>query len=295
MVKIEDFLRSSIALSGFLSELGGYLETCDKVKEVKSIYWDDMKETVSKVQIQAGTSLVELAIEYGKDHLVAFLKLTDPRTSVFPCSNCIRSMMEFMAIGCWLLDENADRLTRVSRILETRYQQLHEQLKYLKSVDPNSLDIERIEERKQNLIDTASELGISCRKDKKTQNIVGIGDGKLNATNLIGNMLNEEMGYRLLSGIAHGQSWAQLAIGYRTSANVEGSDGGGDDKTLKVDAIIPPDFLMFLLLRGFLSYARLVHCYCKYRGWDLDSLEKLLDDCASRIGINDGPRFWRKL
>ena len=104
-------------------------------------------------------------------------------------------------------------------------------------------------------------------------------------------MLNFEVEYRLLSGVAHGQGWALMQAGYTIPETLPGP--GDSSATAKQ---IKPAFTCFAGLRGFQAITRAAWCVVIMFGLDRKRFSEIVDSFYQRFGGEPkGDLYWRVL
>jgi hypothetical protein len=230
-------------------------------------------------------------IEFGGDHLSAFVKTVTEPAEVIACWTCIRSMLESCAISCWLLDPSIDVQTRVGRAYAHRYEGLVQQLKFGRCAGVSMADISAAEQHIVKVEQDAISLGFTQLKDRNGRRN-GIGVLGLSATDVIKKELDEEKMYRLLSGIAHGHWWAIHGLGFVPSKTAQ-QVNVGDISAIRFEKQANANGIALLGCCGTKALIRpLWHC-CRYFGWDEMKFEELFENVADRLQLNVGPRFWR--
>ena len=140
-----------------------------------------------------------------------------------------------------------------------------------------------IEERIKHLEEQAHKLGIGLKFDRKGQ-LIGFGKAMPNITELIDGQLQEGGTYRLLSAVAHGRTWAELALGLRLN-RLKGR------RVVKQELSV--DAAMFLIVSSLDWFTRAVWAYFKLNGWDLERLKATLEAKYDKASLRPEARFWR--
>ena len=113
-----------------------------------------------------------------------------------------------------MLDADITVQIRVQRSLAFRYEGLGQQLKFLKSIGKHD-EHDKLVRRIDSIESAAIALGFNKVIDGRGRRI-GIGRVMPRVTEIIGDVLDEEETYRLLSAMAHGHLWALHPLGMRT-------------------------------------------------------------------------------
>ena len=134
----------------------------------------------------------------------------------------------------------------------------------------------------------ALSLGFNQVLDKNGKRI-GIGMIMPGSTKLMESVLDEELTYRILSGLAHGQSWALQQLSFQLT-QVDASDiqintlpSGINiiERTLKPIHIIAICQILAKAFSKTIYYASIIF------GWDRGELEKIVKDHFIEIGIEN--------
>lgn len=142
----------------------------------------------------------EVLIEAAGDQLMGVVEgLEEPALAFSPWSNS-RAALEASAISAWLLDTSIDTEERVRRSFSFRIEGLEQQKKIARTTD--AFNVSQVEDRIDEVEDQARQLGFSGIKQMQ------------NATDLVKNVLHEEMQYRLSSAVTHGHDFALREVGF---------------------------------------------------------------------------------
>lgn len=244
----------------------------------------DGGETAKSAHVQSG-----LAIVIAADHMRALEReLTEPVMTFAPWTTA-RGMLEAAAVAMWLLGD-VDLNTRVARSLSLRLQDLKAQETYVRDAqrrDPDNAGfiaaIPDIRARFQHLEKRAASLSIPAKRDKHAR-LIGFGEGMPSITDLADNELGEGGTYRLFSAIAHGRTWANLALGLR-HLNQKGEPA--------VEQHLTVHAAQFLIVKALDWFARPGWAYFKLNGWDLNKLVTILEAAYDQASLVEERRFWR--
>lgn len=228
-------------------------------------------------------------IEFGGEHLTAFVKTVTNPAEVIACWTCVRSMLESCAISAWVLEPAIDAHTRVGRVFAYRHEGMEQQLTFGRVSNMALVELQAAEDRLNDVEQHALTLGFAPLRDGKGRR-TGIAQKMPGATDLIKTVLDEEVTYRLLSAVAHGHSWAIIPLGFKQVANnvTFGSTvAKGFQKTDDVKGIA------FLGIRTMKALGKPIWNQCRYFGWDLTRLEGILENIADSLQATPAVRFWR--
>ena len=232
-----------------------------------------------KVAYSQGNVMVEVAA----DHMMAFIKsLTVPAQTIAPWT-CVRSVLESSALAIWFLDPTLDVRTRVGRGFAFRYEGLEQQVKWGRAAGRPQSELDKVESRIDEIEQLALSLGYAT---------VVTGNGKRNGisqvmpsiTKIIGDMLDNESDYRLLSAMAHCHPWAVHQLGFRVMR---------DDKTeAMLEKHIEPASIGFMCVLAITAFTKALWHMCQYFGWQTDRLKTMLNENYDKFGIVTDLRCW---
>ncbi len=229
-------------------------------------------------------------IEFGAEHLSAFSKNLVEPIEPSAALTCIRSMLESCALAAWLVDPNIDSQARASRVFALRYEGMDQMRKLGPSIKAPASSIKEQEARIDAVEKEAIALGFAPVLNKKGKRI-GIGEKFPDATELIRDVLNDEKNYRMLSGVAHGHSWAIRYFCYEESVENNEQIGGTRVRALKKKISI--DKIALINLSGIQAFTRALWNQCRYSGWNSLHFEEVFENVADRLQMTKSIRFWR--
>jgi len=232
-----------------------------------------------------------LLIDFGFQHVAAFVRTLDDPASSIAAGTCVRSMLESCAMAAWLLDPTIDATKRISRVFARRYSGLDQQLKYGRSVGVPPSQIESEEKRIDALEATVVALGYPACRDKNGKRN-GLCEVMPNATDMIENVLKEGGTYRLLSSVAHGHHMGILPLGYEIAGSAKTVGGVNVQGFVRTDNFAGYAWLGMCVLK---SIARPLWNQCQYFGWDWLKLEEIIEDSADKLHAarTTDVRYWR--
>lgn len=239
--------------------------------------------------IVSAMSLGVQLIEFGAEHLTAFVKIVSEPVEVIACWTCVRSMLESCSLSAWLLDPKIDAQTRIGRVYALRYEGMEQQVKFGRAAGIAAAEVTGLENRIDAVEQEAIALGYPAVVDKNNRRI-GIAQQVPNATDMIQTVLDEGTAYRLLSGVAHGHSWAILGLGFKPAGEVKEIGGVAAKPYQKTDDI---KGIAYLCVRTAKALARPLWNQCHYFGWDAHRLEEIFENVFDKSQATDAPRFWR--
>jgi hypothetical protein len=280
------------AIDELLERTSIYIESCAD-NPIKGSTLDQELASASRPEsITTALTLGDLALEFAADHLAAFARLLSEPVETMACFTCIRSMLEMTAIGTWVLDPNLTSQDRIARVFAIRFDAIDQQLKFGRCISVKDQDIQSLEARLLKIEQEAIALGYPKLRNKKNA-MIGIGIQMPGATDMIRDVLNDEWLYRMLSGVAHGHSWAIVQLGFKDSTADAGPMSVAGVSVTPYERRVYVNGLVIVGLHGFLAFARLIWNNARYCGRDLLSLGKILDDVSDKMNAKPTVRFWR--
>ena len=230
-------------------------------------------------------------IEYGGEHVTAFVKLITEPVEAIACWTCVRSMLEACALASWVADPSIDARTRVSRVFALSYEGMEQQLTFGRAAKRPESDLKSLEDRIDQVEKDALALGFSQVQNKNGKRI-GIAQRMPSTTEMIKMMLDEEEAYRMLSAVAHGHTWAIRQLGFKAVGDSTGlSIGGVSVKRYEKSANLRG--FAFLGIRTAKAFAAPLWNVCRYFGWDALRFEELFEDVFDKLQAKPETRFWR--
>ena len=226
------------------------------------------------------------------EHVNLLVKAMTEPINTFGCWTTVRSMLEAASIAAWLHDPKIDVQKRVSRAYAHRYEGVEEQVKFGRAADVPADELKKLQDLVDKLEHDAVSLGFPVIRDSKGKRI-GIAERTLSATEIIKLMLNEEVGYRALSGVAHAHFWAMHTVGFRP-ATVQPPQTGDGARTVAMEKSAGSGHAhAFSVVRAMKALAVPVWNQCLYLGWDRARLVCLLESIYDDMGMQPAMRFWR--
>jgi hypothetical protein len=270
-----DIVTMRDSLRVFLEELGGLLRSklnpvpagSQAATEVAAS--PDRAEEIG-MAFDHGVILLESAAE----NLSLFAKGLDEPAEPIGCLVNIRGVLEACAVSVWLLDPAISATERLSRGMGRRSEGLEELRKFAQASKDTKMithALARLEHARQKTADT------------------GIEPAKVpGPTAIIKQMLDFEVEYRLLSGVAHGQSWALMQAAYPIPDTLPGPDVPPTGKQIK------PAFTCFAGMQGFRAITRAAWCAVVMFGLDRKRFSEIVDGFYQRFGGEPkGDLYWR--
>lgn len=237
---------------------------------------------IRKGAIENVVTQTHILMEAAADEVQSFMRLTTPPVQTKSPFTCVRASLESAALAAWLLCPEIDADERVRRSMAYRYEGLVHKRRLLAldcvSDTIESPDLATAALRLDELADQASEMGFETILDKNGRRI-GIGTRYPNITSLIGQELEQEHTYRLLSAAAHSHMWALIRLTFIQAGEPGGKDGTAMQKGLE------PEAWLYLCVNGIRAFAIVLCRRFRYLGWDAGALDGLLRELFGGIGL----------
>ena len=256
MVKAVALLHDSV---------GTYINENNNRPTPQSQAYTELHEFVKPEFIRAAYSQANALIEVAGDHLYASTRVLTELVQTIAPWNCVRAVLETSAIAAWILDPELDAKVRVSRSFAFRYEGLAQQLKFAQACKERSL-INDAEKRITEVEAEALALGFERVEDRKG-NRIGIAEKMPSNTNVIREVLDEEVSYRLLSAMTHAHHWAYQQLGFEV---IHEGDRVFLEKSLK------PIYVAYLCSIAVKAFLKPVSYFAQLNGWDSDRLSEAI-------------------
>ena len=227
-----------------------------------------------------------IAIVVAMDHMAAIDRLLTAPVTTFAPWTALRVVLESCCTALFLL-ERVEVKERITRGMALECKHLQDGQTFLDEVSRNAaVQQDRIRDTdlfiKTELCALAKTAENNNIELKYARRKLIVGKGVPNMVDLSGKTLRAAWMYRLLSGVAHGRSWAQvLGLGH-----VE------DVKALTQE--LDPEMAAIVLRHAIVWVSRAIWAYFDLAGWDLDHLERVLEDHFVQAGLAPSESFWRK-
>jgi hypothetical protein len=283
----EDVLKMLATVHSLINEISQAYNQYDNKPAPNSLASQELQTFPNQELIQSVHYGGILSMESAGDHLMVFAdSIAEPAKTIAPWT-CVRGLLESCALATWFLDHTIDAKTRVGRYFAFCYSGYIEQIKYLE-VEKIQAEITKTRQRVIKVEQDAVGLGYP-RLLNKNGNIIGIGQHMPTIIELIGQTLNREADYRLLSGVAHGHHWATLRVGFRVIEvkNAEGKVTKALQKHLHLN------FIIYVANIAVTSFAKVIWYLWHLYGWKLEEVEHLLETTYDQLNYKDEVRFWR--
>jgi hypothetical protein len=235
-----------------------------------------------------------ILLEVAQDQAESFIRLTKNPKLPFAASTSVRAILESSALVAWLFDADITAKNRMERNFALRYEGMLENWKFQnsakKKVSPSDLvKLKRIEDAVSDLakrIDSTESEAISIglakiidRNGKRN----GIGMVMPKVTDIIISVLDEEIVYRMLSGVVHGHFWATSLVGMEINK-----------ENLTVQKHFSLDIIAMLCQKTAIVFTKALWRTAHYFAWDVKQLETILENNFGHLQFPDSFRHWKE-
>lgn len=230
------------------------------------------RESVATAYSQAG-----MLFESAADYCMALVKtLTEPMQSIAPWGNA-RSVVEMSAMATWLWDKKINAYQRVQRSLVFWHTGIVGKLDFAKK-STGFLDTDEISERLKYIENIALELGIGRKNKKKFI----FKEEMPTITKIVGDMLDKENEYRLLSAMVHGRNWALQSFGFKVTT--EPQNIYQDLEGVYITNNLDEELVNYLGISAFTSLATPILNEFRLFGWDAKPMAILIQRTQNEFG-----------
>jgi hypothetical protein len=282
-----ELLRTS--LTRFRDEAAEFVQSHGTDPAAGSIAATERSSFARPESLLSAAAIAAVLVESVSEHLTAFVKTITEPVEPIACWTCVRSMLESASIAAWLLEPGIGAQERVGRVFALRYEGMEQELKFLNAAGVPAADVKKLEDHIDDVEKIALGLGFSQKTTRKGERI-GIAKQMPSATDIIKQVLGEDLAYRMLSAVAHGHFWAIHQLSF-SKGQPGVADGVAVVELMKSSGTLQG--YAFLGLRAMKSLALPLWNQCLYYGWDKDRLTKLLESVYDEIKATDAIRFWR--
>ena len=244
-----------------------------------------------KEPLVTARSIARILIGHGEEHIAALVKVIAEPVQPIVYLTCVRSMLEPCARAAWLLDPEIDGETRVKRQFAIRFTEMSENVKLARALN-RSTDVQFFQNRIGDLERDARALGHKEIRNRKGKRI-GIGVTMPQATTLIKKFLNEEVSYRILSAVSHGQTGTTLQLIYAQVSETPQTMPVSDVPVRRFDKVVDHGCIVWLSWVAARAFAKPVWDEFTYAGGDKSPLRGLLEAVFDRLDAGPTERFWQ--
>ena len=224
-----------------------------------------------------------MLFEAAADYSFALVKtLTEPVEAVAPWS-CARSVLETSTLATWLWDVNINARQRAQRSLAFRHEGLKQQLKLAQALK-GELDSEKAIERLKEVEKIAVELGFAQMGREKGKEQVVFDKPMPSITQVVTEVVDKQVNYRLLSAMVHGHAWALQPLSFgkigESQDIFDGVKGKYAEKYVDFTAIA------FLCVETITGLSRPILMKFKLFGWDLQPMILARNGAMNEIKVS---------
>ena len=268
------------------TSLRPFFDTYDSQWEQGSLADKEAASFPDPEAVATAFSQAFIAIIVGGDHIAALDRVLSEPVMTFAPWTSLRMVLESSSTALWLLDKDISAKERVTRSMALRYEHVQDQLRFVRDDPKHKEDVQTIilavEHQLLNIQNAAEERNINLKSDRNGR-VIGVGNGVPSVIDLCRLTLGEGWTYRLLSGVAHGRTWASLALGLR---RVEGVNA--------VTQHLDPLKAALVIVDGITWFSRAVWAYSDLAGWDMERLKGVLEEQYDHAHLTAETRFWRQ-
>jgi hypothetical protein len=233
-----------------------------------------------------------LLCEAAADQLMGLAKLlTEPVQTIAPWTS-VRALIEASGLAAWLLNPDVDVMTRVQRGFAYRYSGLNEQVKFVRVTgDEKVLDIAN--SRIDHIEQLALKLGYP--KFEKEGKRTGIGQIMPGITEIVRQELDQEAVYRLSSAMIHVHSWAISQLSFKIleeESTIVNKENGSSFSITALEKHMDPASVIYLSHNAVIGFTRPAWYLSLLFGWDLNTLQNILNESFDAMSIAKSKRFW---
>jgi len=281
-ITTEHYDKLQSGIKSLLEKVSQFVNANGNYPQGKSVASSEIEGGEYSEEAQTVCSQGCLLVESTGDHALAVSRLLEPPLLTVAPWTSVRGALEAAAYGCWLMDSDIAVRERVARSLAFRYGGLLHQKKAAYSMgDENG--VRHAKGRIQKIKEDARRLGFEEKIDKKGR-VVGVATALPSSTECIRDNLFNEVGYRILSSIAHSHPSAMISVSFRAKNE---SEPALLSKNLSVGSAC------WLLMTGADAFSAIAWRQASYFGYDLEEFRHSLDEIYDGMGIRKKSRFWQ--
>ncbi len=234
--------------------------------------------------LETSLSLGAQALEHAAEHLFALSDACLNPVKPFVAFTLARGVLESAATALWVLDTDIGGKERVERGMSLRLVGLEDQKKLSRTspAGPDTDEVtQKIASRIEDMITAAGARGVEPHRNRR-ERVDGFGSKMPSRLELASRVPGGEFDYRLFSAVAHGHSWALIAVGFKPS--------GKPNLAVKSPE---PIVLIYVCSRAIDYFARALWAQVYLYGWKSGPFARLLEETCDAIGLIPERRFWR--
>ena len=293
--------KKAEALDEIPKRIGMKIGSYNKKPSPNSKASQELEDCQNKELLKTAYYQGELLLIVSSDHMSGLRRTLEEGLSCAPWV-CARAVLESCSTAIWLLDTSIDSKKRITRSLNLRLKEQHQQIKFCRNDQEEGAEsffssqetndvIKECENKIENLKKKAEKWGIKERKSKKSK-FIDFGSGLPKISDRIAFRFTEKNSkkhtkkntYALLSGATHNDQWAILSLGMKIIQQ--------EDDFISAVFELDPDNAEHLIENTVEWFARTSWTYFSLFGWDLEELRSVLKDGYDQFGFNEESRFW---
>ncbi len=244
----------------------------------------ELGELADPEPLRTSLSLGAQALEHAADHLFALSDACLNPVKPFAAFTLARGVLESASTALWILDTDIEGKERVERGMSLRLVGLEDQKKLSRTspAGPDADEVTRkITGRIEDMVTVAGARGVEPHRNRR-EKLDGFGSRMPGRLELASRLPGGEFDYRLLSAVAHGHSWALIALAFKPSEK--------QNMTVKSPE---PIALIYVCSRAVEYFARALWAQAYLHGWKSGPFARLLEETFDSIGLVPEQRFWR--
>jgi len=281
-VSHEDAVRGVHALKTLHNSTADFLNEYGHEPAAESQAAIELEEFQQPTFVQTAYSQGGVLLEATADQLMTVVEaLSEPVQTIAPWSSS-RAVLETSALASWLLDTEIGAKERVRRSFAFRFEGLTQQKKLVR-IAGTADDLAKNKQRIDKVEQDALNLGFGRVENRKGRRI-GIGQQMPSTTDLIADMLDEEITFRLASAITHAHPFALQQVSFRKVGDPENDDLNFIEKSLK------PVVVIYLCGKTAKAFASAVQVRFKLLGLYSEQLDEAIHSSLQEIGIDQSQK-----
>lgn len=226
-------------------------------------------------------SLACVGITIAADHMWGLNRALQSPIPTFAPWTLARGVLEATSLSVWLTDPTITPTERAARAINVRLRSLREQDDFLAAPSQGSGELKADERKKiparvHQALEEARQLGLLVSSGRRPY----VGAPIPSATALAEQAFQAEETFRLLSGMAHGRTWAGFSLGFK---RVEGQPA--------ITQHMEPEAYVLLCMWCFGWFAEAAARYF-VRCLDADQLRSLLEEESTLVGLSPATAAW---
>ena len=245
-----------------------------------------------RASLGTARSIAAMLLESGGEHMMAFVSSIRAPMLPIACWTSIRSMLEPCARAAWMLDPGIGAETRIQRTFAIRFDGMDQDLKFARAMNQPPHDQEAIKKQIEDVERDAVALGYRKLRDRRNRRI-GIGMKMPLATEIVGEVLDEEGAYRIFSAVEHGQTGTIRQLSYAAVPSSGSTLQLGGAPATPFHKAVDPDRMAWLGIIAANAFANSAWNEFTYAGWEMDPLRVTAQVADLGIDRDVGRSAWK--